>query len=254
MKFFKQFKTNTIAGILIIIPAATTLYLVVTLFTWIDSMIPEIIKRFVPDFEADWAVGLGFIIVISSAYFIGLSAKNYIGKMIIDTGNSILASIPLLNKVYMGIQQIIDSVGGKQKNIFEEAVLIEYPKENSYCIGFVTANTTGEIPEILDKEMVSIFVPTTPNPTSGFLLFLPRADVMPLNMSVETAIKTVMSAGVMNTDQIKETNHLYKIQKKLSIGNWFKNKKRKKKQGKIPQDEISTVIENTTEIPNKSDQ
>ncbi len=229
MKFFKQFKTNTIAGILIIIPAATTIYLVVTMFTWIDSMIPKIIKGFIPDFETDWAVGLGFIIVMSSAYFIGLSAKNYFGKMIIDTGNSILASIPLLNKVYMGIQQIIDSVGGKQKNIFEEAVLIEYPKENSYCIGFVTAETSGEIPEMLNKEMVSVFVPTTPNPTSGFLLFLPKEEVKPLNMNVETAIKTVMSAGVMNADQIKETNHLYDLPKKLSIANWIKNKKQKRK-------------------------
>ena len=126
----------------------------------------------------------------------------------------------MLNKIYLGVQQIIDSVAGNKKNLFEKAVLIEYPKKDSYCIGFVTADTTGEIPEKTGSEMVSVFVPTTPNPTSGFLLFIPKADAIGLEMSVETAVKLVMSAGMVNTDHLKQTNHLYTLPKQLKHFNW----------------------------------
>ncbi len=238
MKFkisFKQFKINQIwktivAGFILIIPLAATLFVASWLFKQADSIIPKTINNVFPFVSEEWITGLGLIFLLIICYFVGIAAKNYFGRIMIDTGNAIVSSIPLINKIYLGIQQVIDSVTKSKKALFERAVLIEYPKENSYCIGFVTAETTGEIPRKVNCDMVSIFVPTTPNPTSGFLLFLPETEVIELDMNIETAIKTVMSAGMVNTDQIKDTNHKYKLPKKLKNFNWmgiFKKHKHK---------------------------
>lgn len=229
MKFkinLKQFRLSMVgrtivAGFILIIPLATTLIVVSWLFQKADSIIPKTFHRVFPFFPEQWITGLGLIFLLVICYFVGIAAKNYFGRIIIDTGNAIISSIPLINKIYLGIQQVVDSVTKSKKALFDKAVLIEYPKENSYCIGFVTAETTGEIPEKTDSEMLSIFVPTTPNPTSGFLLFLPKSEVIELDMNIETAVKTVMSAGMVNTDQIKDTNHIYKLPKQLKNFNWM---------------------------------
>jgi uncharacterized membrane protein len=149
---------------------------------------------------------VGVIVVLAMAFFFGLLAKNYFGRMLIDTGNAFIANIPLLNKIYLGIQQILDSIVTTNKRLFDRAVLIEYPKKDSYCIGFVTAETRGEIPLRTQANMVSIFVPTTPNPTSGFLLFL------------------------VNPDQIRQTDHMYRIPTQLKKWNWLKILSRRKDQ------------------------
>ncbi len=223
---------NIVTGFILMIPLATTLVVVLWVFDKADSLIPSIFHTVFPFFPQEWITGLGLVLLLVICYFVGLAAKNYIGRIIIDTGNAFISSIPLVNKIYLGVQQVIDSVAGQKKKLFERAVLIEYPKEDSYCIGFVTADTTGEIPRKIDQEMVSVFVPTTPNPTSGFLLFLPKSEIIELEMNVETAIKTVMSAGMVNTDHIKSTNHMYTLPKQLKNFNWmgiFKGNK-----GKLP--------------------
>ena len=224
---------NVVGGFFLMIPFATTLVVVLWLFDKIDSFLPKIIGTVIPVFPKEWVTGLGFILLLIICYFLGAAAKNYFGKMIIQTGNALIASIPLINKVYLGVQQVIDSVAGQKKRLFEQAVLLEYPKKNSYCIGFVTSETTGEIPRKINTDMVSIFVPTTPNPTSGFLLFLPKSEIIELDMSVETAIKTVMSAGVVNTDQIKQTDHMYVIPKQIKNFNWLGVFKKLKKHPRI---------------------
>lgn len=222
MKWIKQIRGNIVAGIIILIPSVTTIYVFVKLFGLVDSILPNIFHTVLPFIPKNWIPGVGLILILILSYFVGLAAKNYFGRMVIDTGNAIISSIPLLNKIYLGIQQIIDSVAGHKKKLFEKAVLLEYPKKDSYCIGFVTSETSGEIPRKINSDMVSVFVPTTPNPTSGFLLFLPKSKVIDLDMSVETAIKTVMSAGVVNTDQIKNTDHMYILSKQIKNFNWLR--------------------------------
>ncbi len=214
---------NIVAGILLLIPSVTTIYVFVKLFALVDSILPSLSHAILPFLPEKWGIpGIGVIVILIFSYFVGLAAKNYFGRMIIDTGNAIISSIPLLNKIYLGIQQVIDSVSGQKKNLFEKAVLLQYPKKDSYCIGFMTADTTGEIPQKTGQDMVSIFVPTTPNPTSGFLLFLPRSEIIILDMNVETAIKIVMSAGMVNTDQIKKTNHMYTLPRHIKNFNWLR--------------------------------
>jgi len=213
----KNLRTNILAGMLILIPIGLTFYIVRGLLSYFDNLITDA-----------WAPGVGIIVLLLLAWMVGIAAKNYFGRMLIESGNTIIANVPLVNKVYLGIQQILDVTVNNNKNLFDRAVLIEYPKENSWAVGFVTSRTTGEIPNKLGKELVSIFIPTTPNPTSGFLLFVPIDRTIELDMDIETAIKMIMSAGMVNDDQISKTQSLYTIPGKIKKWNWLRGLRRPK--------------------------
>lgn len=192
-KFLKQIRTNIITGTFLIIPLFVTVIIMVKLFQWVDSALPGILG-------ADWAPGIGILITLVIAYFGGLAAKNYFGKKFIDTGNAIISNIPFLNKIYLAIQQIVDAVSLNKKRLFERAVLIEFPKTDSYCIGFVTSEINTVFSLKTGQKLVAVFIPTTPNPTSGYLLYYPESDIIDLNIPVEAAIKLVMSGGILNSD------------------------------------------------------
>lgn len=200
-KFLKQVRTNIIAGTLLIIPLFVTIIIMVKLFQWVDSALPGI-------FGADWAPGFGILITLIIAYFGGLAAKNYFGKKLIDIGNAVISNIPILNKIYLAIQQIVDAVTLNKKKLFERAVLLEFPKANSYCIGFVTSETNTDFSMKTGQNLTAIFIPTTPNPTSGYLLYYPESDLINLNIPVETAIKLVMSGGILNSDHSPKMNNM----------------------------------------------
>ncbi|MFP4417618.1 MAG: DUF502 domain-containing protein [Fibrobacterota bacterium] len=199
-KLFRHFRSNIITGFLLLIPLAATVFVIRWLLTTVDNLISQ-----------NWFPGVGVLVVLMAAFLTGLLAKNYFGRMLIETGNAFIGNIPLLNKIYLGVQQILDAVVSTNRRLFDRAVLVEYPKKDCYCIGFVTADTRGEVPRLIQEDVLSVFIPTTPNPTSGFLLFLKRADVIELEMSVETAIKTVMSAGMVDPDSLRKTSHVYTI-------------------------------------------
>jgi uncharacterized membrane protein len=222
----RQIRTNVVAGVLLLIPLVTTLYVFFKLFTLIDSILPSFFHAILPFMPEEWIPGVGALLVVVIAYFVGLAAKNYVGRVIIDTGNAIISNIPMLNKIYLGVQQVLDAVVAGNKQLFERAVLIEYPKKDSYCVAFVTSRTMGEIQRKTAEDVVSVFVPTTPNPTSGFLLFLPESQIINLDMNVETAVKTVMSAGMVNPDQLKQIGNRYAIPHQLKKWNWLRIFKR----------------------------
>jgi uncharacterized membrane protein len=193
-KLFKQMRSNIITGILLIIPLFVTVLIIVQLFQWIDSVLPGILGIQMPP-------GLGILISLIIAYFAGLTAKNYFGRKLIAIGNNIIAGIPFLNKIYLTIQQIVDMVSINKKQVFERAVLIEFPKENSYSIGFVTSEANTKFSLKVGQKLIAVFLPTTPNPTSGFLLYVAESEVVELNIPVESAIKLVVSAGLLGADQ-----------------------------------------------------
>jgi uncharacterized membrane protein len=224
-------RNNIVAGVLLLLPLVTTVYVFFILFQKIDSFLPTLFHTVLPFLPPDWIPGIGLFFVLLIAYFVGLGAKNYFGRFVIDTGNAIIARIPLLNKVYLGVQQIVDAVARGNKGLFQRAVLIEYPKKYSYCIAFVTSDAKGEIPQRTGLDMVSVFVPTTPNPTSGFLLYLPKSEIIELDMNVETAVKTVVSAGMVNPDIFKKTNHMYTIPSQIRGWNWLRIFKRERTKG-----------------------
>jgi len=227
-KALRMVRTNVIAGVLLLLPLVTTIYVFVKLFALVDSVLPSVFHALLPSVMPEtWPTGVGVVLTLLVAYFAGLAAKNYIGKLFIDAGNTLFAKIPIINKIYLSVQQIVDAVARNNRRLFDRAVLLEYPKAGSYCIGFVTSRTSGEIPERIKARSVSVFVPTTPNPTSGFLLFLPETEVTELDMTVEMAIKLVMSGGTVNTDELKKTQHLYTTQSSLKGWNWLRNLKRR---------------------------
>lgn len=210
-KYFRSIKSSIFTGIVIAIPSFATLYLFFKLFSFIDSLFPNLINSIFPNLPFPIFPGLGLFTFLLIASLIGFAARNYVGKKVIKLSNRLFSKIPLLNKVYLGIQQVVNSIVSDKKKIFERPVLVEYPKSGSYCIGFITSTPKGEIYNKLRSEVYSIFVPTTPNPTSGFLIYMPISTVIELDMTVENALKVVMSAGVVNVDElpVKENEDLF---------------------------------------------
>ena len=129
--------------------------------------------------------------------FIGFLTAGFIGRYIIKLGERIIARLPIIRSVYGALKQIFESVLKTSSKSFREVVLIEYPRKGIWAIGFITGDTKGEVQEISKNTLVNVFLPTTPNPTSGFLLFVPRKDLKVLNMNVEEGIKMVISGGIV---------------------------------------------------------
>jgi uncharacterized membrane protein len=203
-KIFKQIRGNIITGIILVIPTVATIYLVIKIFGFIDSILPNIFHSLLPFIPGRWIPGFGILVSLILSYFIGVGAKHYIGKKIIATANAIIAKTPVLNKIYSTLTQIMDSLSLYKKNIFEKVVIVEFPTEGCFSIGFITSESPGTISKNLDPNMLCVFIPTAPAPTMGFLLYLPRSKVHDTTMSVEEAVKAIMSAGLITGEQLKK--------------------------------------------------
>ncbi len=139
--------------------------------------------------------GLGIIIMIVAIYIVGLLARNLFGRQIVNLTDRVMGKVPIVRTVYLASKQLLETIALQQDTGFKRVVLIEYPRRGIYCLAFVTSETRGEIQAHSDDETLNIFVPTTPNPTSGYLVFLPKKEVIPLEMSIEEGIKYVVSGG-----------------------------------------------------------
>jgi uncharacterized membrane protein len=147
--------------------------------------------------------------------FIGSLTKGYFGRTILKSAESLVDRMPVVRSIYNGIKQIAETVFSQSNNSFERACLVEYPRKGIWAVAFVSTKTKGEVSEKIgkNKELFSIFLPTTPNPTSGFLLFLPEKDIIFLDMSVEDAAKLVISAGLVTPKNIIASNQNKKNKK-----------------------------------------
>jgi uncharacterized membrane protein len=191
-KIFKQIRANIITGVFILIPALASIFIIVKLFVWSDSTL----QRF---FGTHWPLGVGLLVALFAAYIVGLAAKHWIGRRIIATGNAIIVSIPFINKIYLVIKQVIDTITVDKKKLFERAVLLEFPRKESFVIGLVTSENNEKFSVKAGRKLVSVFVPKVPNPTTGFLLYVPEEDLINLDIPIETALKLVVSAGLIGT-------------------------------------------------------
>lgn len=199
--FFAGLRANFLTGIVVIAPIAVTLWLIWTVVGWIDSWV----LPFVPDeYKPKQYIGIdlrgvGLILFLIFAVLVGWLAKGLIGRTFIHWGEGLVDRTPVVRSIYNGLKQIAETVFAQTDQSFDKACMIEYPRRGIWAIGFISTNAKGEInsriPE--DEQIISIFLPTTPNPTSGFLLFVPRSDVVELDMSVEDAAKRVISAGLV---------------------------------------------------------
>ena len=188
-----------LTGILVMIPLILTIYVAWAFITFVDNLVVPLVPfDYRPSNYLPFSIpGLGLIIVFIFTTFVGLLATGLFGRTLIRIWENILNRMPVVRSVYSAIKQILETVMATQSDAFRQAVLVQYPRKDIWAIGFVTGSTKGEVGKRVDKKMVNVFMPTTPNPTSGFLLFFPEEDLIFLNMSVEDALKLVVSGGMV---------------------------------------------------------
>ena len=199
----RRLRNYFLTGLIIVAPLAITAYLTWTFIGWVDSWVkPYIPQIYNPDHYLPFAVpGFGLLTALFLITMIGFLTANLVGRSILGFGESLLDRMPLVRSLYKGLKQIFQTVLAEQSGSFKQAALIEYPRRGLWSIVFIATDTKGEVNERLpESESISVFLPTTPNPTSGFLLFVPRKDVIILEMSVEEAAKMVISAGLVSPD------------------------------------------------------
>ncbi len=203
----RRVRNYFITGLLIWLPVVVTLYIIGVGFKSLDSILGNAIAYY----TGRRIPGIGLLASLAVIISTGLFAANYVGKKLIGFGERIVVRIPLVRSIYLTVKQIVDAFMHGGKNMaFKRVVLIEYPRKGIYSIGFITAESNGEVQAKTKENVMSVFLPTTPNPTSGYLLFVPREDVVVLDMSVEDGLKLVVSGGIIAPE--------YKIQPaKLNI-------------------------------------
>ena len=205
-------RNSFLTGIVVIAPVGLTVWLIWTVVGWVDGFV----WPFVPDAYQPGPVinrilglegedqievnvrGVGVIIFLLFTVIVGWVAKGIIGRSFISWGEGLVARLPVVRSIYNGLKQLAETVFAQSQTSFEKACLVEYPRRGIWAIGFISTTTKGEVRDRSHGEdMLSVFVPTTPNPTSGFLLFFPADDVIVLDMTIEDAAKLVISAGLV---------------------------------------------------------
>jgi uncharacterized membrane protein len=192
-------RKNILAGILVVAPVALTLYVVVMLLRWIDALVGAVLpERYQQQFDLFYHIpGMGLVIALIFLVLIGAIARSVLGQMLVQMGESMLSRIPIMRGLYGAFKQIFHTMLTNTSEAFRKVVLVEFPRRDAWTLGFVTGTTMGEAEEKLKHPTVNVFVPTTPNPTSGFLLIVPQSDLLPLDMTVEQGIKMVVSGGII---------------------------------------------------------
>ncbi|WP_408954860.1 DUF502 domain-containing protein [Natroniella sp. ANB-PHB2] len=196
----KQIRNYLITGLIILLPLLTTVYIILTVVNLVDGIFSPLIILII----GREIYGLGFIITFLVILGVGIVATNVLGKKMINVGERLLTKIPIVRNIYLTIQQILDALLLKKKTDFRKVVLVEYPKEGVYQLGFLTYEGKGEVQDKLNKKVVNVFIPTTPNPTSGMLILVDDEDLTYLDMTIEQGLKWVISGGTIVPKSEKE--------------------------------------------------
>lgn len=209
---FSRLRGNFLAGLIVVTPIAMTLWLIWTVVGWIDGWVwPFIPSAYQPEELVNWAMGypenrisvnvrgIGVVIFLIFTAIVGWITKGFLGRSLLRVGENLVDRMPVVRSIYSGVKQIAETVFSQRETSFDKACLVEYPRRGIWAIAFISTSAKGEIAAGIpvEDQKVSVFLPTTPNPTSGFLLFVPKSDVIELNMSVEDAAKLVISAGLV---------------------------------------------------------
>jgi uncharacterized membrane protein len=208
-----KLRSNFLAGLIIVAPIGLTVWLIWTVVGWVDGWVwpfvpdayhPEqLVNRILGRTEENWidvnVRGVGVVIFLLFTVVVGWIGKGIIGRSFLSIGERLVDRMPVVRSIYNAAKQIAETVFSQRDTSFDKACLVEYPRRGLWAIAFISINAKGEVEEKLSdgEPIVTVFLPTTPNPTSGFLLFLPRSDVKVLDMTVEDAAKLVISAGLV---------------------------------------------------------
>ncbi len=195
-------RTYLLAGMLVAAPAGITVWLALWFLAFVDnSIVPLIPTGWNPETYLPFSVpGLGLLIVLIFLLFVGMMTAGMVGRAIRAQGSRAMARVPFLRSIYGATEQIFETVLVRQGTAFREVALVEFPRPGAWAIGLVTGTTLGEVQELTADEVINVFVPMTPNPTGGFLIFLGRQDVHRLDINVDQALKLIMSGGIVGPD------------------------------------------------------
>ncbi len=200
----QDLKNDLIAGLLVVIPLATTIWLSLILARWAINFLTEIPKQLNPFQGLDPLLSyllnliVGFTVPLLTILLIGLMARNIVGRWLLDLGERILQAIPLAGSVYKTLKQILETLLQDSKSRFRRVVMVEYPRRGIWSLGFVTGTLSAQLQSRLPRPMLSLFIPTTPNPTSGWYAIVPEDEVINLSISIEDAFKVLISGGIVS--------------------------------------------------------
>jgi uncharacterized membrane protein len=199
-------KKYILTGLLVWLPLTITIWVLMSVvgaldgvFAWLvvaaQTVLPESLRPALQQLRE--IPGLSVIMVVAALLLTGMAVSNMAGQWLVDQSNRLFSNIPIVKSIYSSVKQVSDTLFSSSGQAFREAVLVQYPRAGSWTIAFVTGRPSGEVADKLPEDMLTLYVPTTPNPTSGFMLLVPRADVRELGMSVDEALKYIISMGVV---------------------------------------------------------
>jgi uncharacterized membrane protein len=196
-----------VTGLLILVPLAITLWVLNLIVGTMDQSLLLLPAQWRPEAVFGFAIpGLGTILTLVIIFLTGLATRNFIGKRVVLVWESVLRRIPIFNTIYSSVKQVSDTLFSSSGNAFRKALLVQYPRQGSWTIAFLTGVPGGDVRNHLVGDYVSVYVPTTPNPTSGFFLMVPRTDTIELDMSVDDALKYIVSMGVVTPEHFEKSN------------------------------------------------
>ena len=193
-------KTYFFTGVLVTAPIAITLYLAVELFKWVDGSITHLIPtKYNPETYLPYGLpGIGVLLLVVGLVLVGMLTTNILGRWLMGIGQRLIERMPVISGVYSALKKLFETLLGQgNTSAFRKAVLVEYPRKGVWTVAFLTAPVYEGFNKLLPKDMVTVFVPTTPNPTSGFMLYVPKKEIKVLDMRVDDAFKMVVSTGIV---------------------------------------------------------
>ncbi|MBI5756519.1 MAG: DUF502 domain-containing protein [Nitrospirae bacterium] len=193
-------KRYFITGLLVITPIWGTYLVLSTLLSFLEGFLGDFLK----DFGRFYLPGMGIVALLILIFSVGIIATNFIGKKMMALWEGILNKVPLVRNIYSVFKHIVDTISLQGKEQFKRVVLVEFPRDGVYAIGFMTGVTRGEVQKLTEEKVVNVFIPTTPNPTTGFFIFVPENKIMPLSMSVEDGLKMIISGGLYTPSYLKD--------------------------------------------------
>ena len=197
--FFGRMRAYFFAGILITAPIGISLWIAWGIINFFDNNVVSLLPhKYNPESYLPIQIpGLGLVLTILTLTVIGWLAAGLMGRWVVRMTENLMARMPVISNIYGAIKQIMETVLSQKSNSFRYVVLFEYPRKGIWTMGFVTGTTKGEVQNVINEKMINVFVPTTPNPTSGFLLFVPKSDLHYLSMSPEEGFKMLVSTGIV---------------------------------------------------------
>ena len=197
----QDLKNDLIAGLLVVIPLATTIWLSSLVSKFVLTLVTSVPKQLNPLLQDLINLTLGLTVPLLAILLIGLMARNFVGRWLLEFGEGTLSKIPVAGAVYKTLKQLLETFLSNKSNRFRRVVLVEYPREGLYSVGFVTGDVGPSLQPELEQKLLSVFIPTAPNPTTGWYTLVPESSVKDLDISVEDAFRTIISAGIVNPDE-----------------------------------------------------